>query len=135
MDEACVGVDRTRIWRSSTTDRCTSKGDRRLRLLLPQVPYSVSLLERFLFGLPRRHRQIFLGLAPCSSEETATRRKRPRSFLNVAFIYRGLPVGTVLVSLDQNCRFGRGRRHLQMHLANRHEGSVYNLVRIQGLQF
>jgi hypothetical protein len=31
---------------------------------------------------------------------TRCQRKRPGSFLNVAFIYRGLPADTVLVSLD-----------------------------------
>src|SRR5260370_29063803 len=61
MDDGCVGMDGTRIWRSSPTDRCTSKGNRRLRLLLPQVPHSVSLLEKFLSRLPGYHSQALLS--------------------------------------------------------------------------
>ena len=59
---------------------------------------------------------------------TSCQRKRPGSFLNVAFIYRGLPAGTTLVSLNQDCWFGRGRRRLQMHLIDRDECGAYNLV-------
>src|SRR5260370_29744771 len=44
-----------------TTDGGTSKGNRRLRQLLPQVPHSVSLLEKFLSRLPGYQSQALLS--------------------------------------------------------------------------
>jgi hypothetical protein len=51
-------------------------------------------------GEEKAKHNIFLDRQQNTYVCSFPKRERPRSFLNVAFIYRGLPVGTVLVSFD-----------------------------------